>query len=114
MTSSNGSMVGFDGLSAYGASKGGVDQLCRQLSSEWGKYNIRVNTINPGYTKNPMSGRPTSTVTQEMEQEIKNKTPLQRRGELHEFVGPVIFLASEASSFVSGHTLTVDGGYCAR
>ncbi len=113
ITSSNGSLVSFDGLSAYGASKGGVDQLCRQLAAEWGKYQIRVNTVNPGYTENPMGGRPGNTVTPELEQEIKQRTPLGRRGRADEFVGPVLFLASDASSYVSGHILTVDGGYCA-
>ncbi len=113
MISSNGSLVGFDGLSAYGASKGGVDQLCRQLAMEWGQYNIRVNAVNPGYTTNSMSGRYEVTTTPELEAEIKKMTPLQRRGEPDDFVGPVIFLCSDASRFVSGHCLVVDGGYCA-
>ncbi len=113
MISSNGSLVGFEGLSAYGASKGGVDQLCRQLAVEWGRYAIRVNTVNPGYTTNPMSGRYETTTTAELEQEIKHRTPLQRRGNPEDFVGPVVFLCSDAASFVSGHSLVVDGGYCA-
>ena len=112
MTSSNGSLVGFEGLSAYGASKGGVDQLCRQLAMEWGQHGIRVNTINPGYTENPMGGRPRDTLTADVERAIKQRTPLGRRGRVDEFIGPVLFLASDASSFVSGHCLTVDGGYC--
>jgi gluconate 5-dehydrogenase len=112
ITSSNGSFIGFEGLSAYGASKGGVDQLCRQLAMEWGQYGIRVNTINPGYTENPMGGRPRDTLTPDVEQVIKQRTPLGRRGRVDEFIGPVLFLASDASSYVSGHCLTVDGGYC--
>ena len=111
ITSSNGSLVSFDGLSAYGASKGGVDQLCRQLAAEWGKYQIRVNTVNPGYTENPMGGRPKESITESLEKEIQLRTPLGRRGKVEEFIGPVIFLGSDASSFVSGHVLTVDGGY---
>ena len=113
MISSNGSLVGFDGLTAYGASKGGVDQLCRQLASEWGRHHIRVNTVNPGYTTNVMA-QTDGTVDQAVEQEIKRLTPLARRGDPSELVGPVVFLASDAASFVTGHCLTVDGGYCIR
>ena len=112
--SSSGSVVSFDGLSAYGASKGGVDQLSRQLASEWGKHGIRVNTMNPGYTTNPMADKPINTVDESVEQVMRQMTPLERRGAPQEFVGPVVFLVSDAASFVSGHTLMVDGGYCAR
>jgi NAD(P)-dependent dehydrogenase (short-subunit alcohol dehydrogenase family) len=56
LTSSNGSLVAFEGLTAYGASKAGVDMMCRQMAAEWGQYNIRVNTINPGYTSTPLGG----------------------------------------------------------
>jgi len=113
MVSSNGSIAAFEGLAAYGASKGGVDQLCRQLAAEWGRYQIRVNTINPGYTDNPMGGPEKDTVTSEFEEAIRNATPLERRGMAAEMVGPVVFLSSDAASFVSGHCLVVDGGYCA-
>ncbi len=114
MVSSNGSLVAFEGLAAYGASKGGVDQLCRQLAAEWGRHGIRVNTINPGYTDNPMGGRPKDTLAPDLENSIKATTPLGRRGYAREMVGPVLFLTSDAASFVSGHCLTVDGGYCAN
>jgi len=113
MVSSNGSTAAFEGLAAYGASKGGVDQLCRQLAAEWGRYQIRVNTINPGYTDNSMGGRPKESITPEFEEAIRNATPLERRGMAKEMVGPVVFLTSDAASFVSGHCLIVDGGYCA-
>ena len=114
LTSSNGSLVAFDGLTAYGASKAGVDMMCRQMAAEWGQYNIRVNTINPGYTSNPMGGKYEIRTPPEFEAEVNKLTPLDRRGQPDEFVGPAIFLCSEASSFVSGHSLVVDGGYCAR
>ena len=113
MISSNGSLVAFDGLTAYGASKGGVDMMCRQMASEWGQYNIRVNAVNPGYTTNPMGGKYEIRTTPEMEKEVVKLTPLSRRGEPQDFVGPVIFLCSPASKFVSGHCLVVDGGYTA-
>lgn len=113
MTSSNGSLVAFEGLTAYGASKGGVDMMCRQMAAEWGQYGIRVNTVNPGYTTNPMGGKYEIRTPPEFEAEVKKLTPLKRRGEPGDFVGPAIFLCSQASSFVSGHSLVVDGGYCA-
>lgn len=113
MTSSNGSLVAFEGLTAYGASKAGVDMMCRQMAAEWGQYGIRVNTVNPGYTTNPMGGKYEMRTPPEFEAEVKKQTPLGRRGEATDFVGPVLFLCSGASSFVSGHSLVVDGGYCA-
>jgi len=113
LTSSNGSLVSFEGLAPYGASKGGVDQLCRQLAAAWGPHGIRVNTVNPGYTDNRMGGRPDQTFSDEGEREIKKLTPLGRRGRADEIAAPVVFLASDAASFISGHCLVVDGGYCA-
>lgn len=114
VTSSTGSLVGFEGLTAYGASKGGVDQMVRQLALEWGPHNIRVNAMNPGYTENPMRGSKTPGLNDPVDEQISAMTPMQRRGAVREFVGPVIFLASEAASFVTGITLPVDGGYCAK
>ena len=114
LVSSNGSLVAFEGLTAYGASKGGVDMMCRQMASEWGEYGIRVNTVNPGYTNNPMGGKYEIRTPPEFEAEVKKLTPLARRGDPEDFVGPVLFLCAYASSFVSGHILVVDGGYVAR
>ena len=111
MNSSNGSFIGFPGLTAYGASKGGVDQLVRQLAVEWGARGIRVNAINPGWTDNRMAHRTPETVDENKESDIRRMTPLRRRGRAEELVGPVIFLASDASSFVTGVCLPVDGGW---
>jgi gluconate 5-dehydrogenase len=111
MNSSNGSFIGFPGLTAYGASKGGVDQLVRQLAVEWGERGIRVNAINPGWTENLMAHRRPTAVDEAKEAEIRRMTPLRRRGRAEELVGPVIFLASDASSFVTGVCLPVDGGW---
>ena len=111
LVSSNGSLLAFEGLTAYGASKGGVDMLCRQLASEWGKDGIRVNTLNPGYTTNPMGGKYEIRTTPELEKEVVRRTPLGRRGSPDDLVGPVVFLCSDASCYVSGHSLVVDGGY---
>lgn len=111
VTSSTGSLVAFEGLVAFGASKGGVDQMVRQMAMEWGRHGIRVNALNPGWTTHPRSavGAPDDP----KEQRIRERTPLGRRGEAEEMAGPAIFLASDASSFVTGATLVADGGWCA-
>jgi len=112
--SSTASMVGFNNLVAYGSSKGGVDQLCRQLAVEWGPHNIRVNALNPGYTVSDMSGTEARHADPSLNEEVNRMTPLGRRATIEEIAGPVVFLASGAASFVSGVCLAVDGGYCAR
>ena len=111
VTSSTGSMVGFEGLLGFGASKGGVDQMVRQMAMEWGRHGIRVNALNPGWTLHPPEavGAPDDPA----EQRIAERTPLGRRGAAEEMAGPAIFLASDASSFVTGVTLLADGGWCA-
>lgn len=110
VTSSTSSMVAFHNLLAYGAAKGGVDQMVRQMALEWGKHAIRVNAINPGYTTHR---RTPIDHDSESEREINRMTPLGRSGRPEEFAGPAIFLASDASSFVTGVCLAVDGGYVA-
>ncbi|MBT5435837.1 MAG: glucose 1-dehydrogenase [Alphaproteobacteria bacterium] len=113
ITSSSASQVACWGYSYYGASKGGVDQLVRQLAQEWAPHRIRVNAINPGYTENEMAGTGDVHDTPEVAQFIDRFIPLGRRGEAHEMAGPVVFLASDAASYVTGHCLFVDGGYAA-
>jgi NAD(P)-dependent dehydrogenase (short-subunit alcohol dehydrogenase family) len=113
LISSTGSLVGFNGLAAYGASKGGVDQLCRQLAVEWGPHNIRVNCVNPGYTTHNMRGTDARHAQEEVEDEMRRMTPMGRRGTPEEMAAPVVFLASPAASFISGVVIPVDGGYCA-
>ncbi len=113
LISSNGSLVAFEGLTAYGASKGGVDMMCKQMAAEWGQYGIRVNTVNPGYTTNPMGGKYEYRTPPEFEAEVNKLTPLGRRGTPEDFVGPVLFLCADAARFVTGHILVVDGGYTA-
>jgi NAD(P)-dependent dehydrogenase (short-subunit alcohol dehydrogenase family) len=113
LISSTGSLVGFNGLAAYGASKGGVDQLCRQLAVEWGPHNIRVNCVNPGYTTHNMRGTDTRHAAADLNEEMRRMTPMQRRGTPEEMAAPVVFLASPAASFISGVVIPVDGGYCA-
>lgn len=112
LVSSTSSLVAFPGILAYGASKGGVDQMMREMAAVWGAHNIRVNTINPGYTTHMMRGERPSQFDPEHEAHVRRMTPLGRKGEPSEFAGPAIFLASDASSYVSGVVLPVDGGYC--
>lgn len=113
LISSNASLVGFQDLTAYGASKGGVDQICRQLSVEWGRHNIRVNAVNPGWTTNNMAGGNERHAAVGLNEDIRRQTPLGRRGTVAEIAGPVVFLASDAAGFISGVCLAVDGGWCA-
>ncbi len=105
--------VGIAGLSAYAAAKGGVDQLTRVQAVEWAKHNIRVNAFAPGYFENVMSGATEEHARPEKRAQVLQFTPMGRRGRPEELVGPVAFFASEASSYVTGTVLYVDGGYTA-
>lgn len=92
---------------SYNASKAGVVQMTRMLAAEWGQYNINVNCISPSYVLTPMHASTPVVVRQR----IRELTPLghvQRPEDLH---GAVVFLASAASNFVTGHDLMVDGGH---
>ncbi|MBD2446911.1 SDR family oxidoreductase [Nostoc sp. FACHB-152] len=114
MNSSIGGVVGIAGSAAYTASKGGVNLLVRSLALEWADHNIRVNGFAPGYIDNIMEGteefrRP----PQEDQQHLSAVIPMRRRGKPEELIGPVIFLASQAASYVTGEVLMVDGGYSA-
>lgn len=109
--SSSGSFLAFEGLTAYGAAKGGMDQLCRQLAMEWGRHGIRVNAVNPGHMSHAMRSSEERHSDPADQAAVEVRTPLGRRGEAREIAGPVIFLASDAASFVTGHILTVDGGH---
>ena len=115
-TSSTSSMAAFPDLSVYGVSKGGVDQMCRQFAQELGPHGIRVNCINPGYTSHSMrrpEDNPRPPRDPGWDDHIRATHPLGRVGDPGDFVGPVLFFASDASSFVTGHVMPVDGGYVA-
>jgi NAD(P)-dependent dehydrogenase (short-subunit alcohol dehydrogenase family) len=112
MISSNASTCGFPGLLSYSVSKGGVDQMVRSMAIEWGQFGIRINAINPGYTDNIMTGLKSDSASDE--DFLRKHTPLKPRCESKELIGPVIFLASGASSNITGATLLVDGGYTIR
>lgn len=105
--------VAVKNIVAYNASKGGVNMLTRTLAVEWASYNIRVNAFSPAYMEAIMPGA-ASQHDEKKEASIRELTPLGRRGRPEELVGPVVFLASDASSYVTGEVLMVDGGWTAR
>lgn len=113
MNSSIASSVGVHGLVAYGAAKGGVNQLVRTMAVEWAQEGIRVNAIAPGYYDNIMKDAAEEHARPEKQKQVTTFTPMARRGRPEELAGPAVFLASEASSYVTGHILYVDGGYTA-
>ena len=100
-----------DYATSYCASKGGVIQLTRTLAAEWAQYNILVNAIAPTYFLTDMT-RPLLE-NKEFSEYLKWKIPLGRPGNTDELVGPVVFLASDASSMITGHILNIDGGWTA-
>jgi gluconate 5-dehydrogenase len=95
----------------YFAAKGGVNNLTKLLACEWGDRNVRVNALAPNFFLSEM----TRTLLEDsgMADWMRSRTPMRRLGELDELVGPLLFLASDASSYVTGTVIAVDGGYCA-
>ena len=108
VTSIGGSQ-GFPNNPAYCASKGGVRQLTKALALDWGKYGIRVNNLVPGYTHTPMNQK--SWEDNNLRQERATHAMLGRWAEPEDMIGAAIFLASDASSYVTGSDLYVDGGW---
>lgn len=92
----------------YAASKAAMIQMTKVLAMEWGSLGIRVNSIGPWYFKTPLTEK--LLADPDYLKDITDVTPLGRVGELPELVGPAVFLASDASSYITGQTLFVDGG----
>lgn len=93
----------------YNTAKAGIVMLTKTLAMEWAKYNIRVNAIAPGYIRTPLLARNLGPGT--ISEEWIKLTPMGRLGEPFEIKGIALFLASRASSFVTGSTIVIDGGY---
>ena len=108
------SVRGFQGRAedlAYAPSKGAVNQLTHSLAIEWGTKGIQINAIAPAFTRTAMAAP--FLDDPEKRAWILSRIPMKRPGELVDFMGPVVFLASDASGFVNGHVLMVDGGWVA-
>ncbi len=105
------SAIGVPFIPAYTASKGGLGQLTKSLAVEWAQHNINVNAIAPGYFKTDN----TQALQNDPERNaiIVNRVPFHRWGNLAELQGAVVFLASEAASYVTGQLIFVDGGWTA-
>ena len=111
------SELGRETVSAYAAAKGGLKMLTKNICSEYGEYNIQYNGIGPGYIATPQTA-PLREIQPDgsrhpFDQFIIAKTPAARWGTAEDLQGPAVFLASDASNFVNGHILYVDGGILA-
>lgn len=111
------SEFGRETVSAYAAAKGGLKMLTKNICSEYGEQNIQCNGIGPGYIATPQTA-PLREIQPDgsrhpFDQFIISKTPAARWGNPEDLVGPAVFLASDASNFVNGHVLYVDGGILA-
>ncbi len=111
------SELGRETVSAYAAAKGGLKMLTKNIASEYGEYNIQCNGIGPGYIATPQTAplreRQADGSRHPFDSFIIAKTPAGRWGEAEDLSGPAVFLASDASNFVNGHVLYVDGGILA-
>lgn len=111
------SELGRETVSAYAAAKGGLKMLTKNICSEYGEHNIQCNGIGPGYIATPQTAplrEPNADGTKHpFDSFIISKTPAARWGTPEDLMGPAVFLASDASNFVNGHILYVDGGILA-
>lgn len=102
------SVAGYAGLGPYGASRGGIRQLTMSLADDWGKFGITVNTLAPGWFRTAQNN--VMYEDREWVEYLTERIPLKRPGQPDDLEGAIVFLASEASRYVTGQTLLVDGG----
>ncbi|RPI27582.1 MAG: glucose 1-dehydrogenase [Acidobacteria bacterium] len=102
------SVFGYAGLAPYGASRGGTRQLTMSLADDWGKHGITVNCLAPGWFKTAQNA--VMYENKEWVDYLVDRIPLKRPGQPNDLDGAVVFLASDASQYVTGQTLLVDGG----
>lgn len=102
------SVFGYAGLAPYGASRGGIRQLTMSLADDWGKHGITVNCLAPGWFQTAQNK--VLYEDKEWVEYLVDRIPLKRAGEPHDLDGAIVFLASEASRYITGQTLLVDGG----
>ena len=116
----SGSIINFTSVSAgpplskafvYSAAKAGVANLTQNLAREWAPFNVRVNALKPGFFPTEWSMK--HFIDSDRKKKILNHTPMRRFGKPEELVGAVLWLASDAASFVTGSIVTVDGGFTA-
>lgn len=105
-------LVGMPLASVYCASKGGVIQLTRALAIEWASYGFRLNALCPGFIGTDMTQRMTGKP--ELMEKVLSGIPLKRMGKPEDLAGAALFLASDASSYMTGQTLVIDGGITAQ
>ena len=96
----------------YAASKGGLVNLTRELAAQWARNGIRVNALAPGWFRSEMTEERMFQDERSLRW-VRQRTPMGRGGEMHELDGALLYLASDASSFVTGTVLPVDGGWTA-
>ncbi len=102
------SVFGYAGLAPYGASRGGIRQLTMSLADDWGRHGVTVNCLAPGWFRTEQNK--VLYENPEWVEYLVDRIPVKRPGQPHDLDGAVVFLASEASGYVTGQTLLVDGG----
>src|SRR4030095_14705982 len=107
-------LVGLAGRAAYVASKHGVVGITRTAALEYAQQGIRVNCVCPGYIRTPMVAYVLQQAGAQLEKQMEAREPIGRLGTPEEVAETVVWLCSDASSFVTGHTMAVDGGFVAQ
>jgi gluconate 5-dehydrogenase len=102
------SVFGYAGLAPYGASRGGIRQLTMSLADDWGAHGVTVNCLAPGWFKTEQNQA--LYENQDWVDYLIERIPLKRTGRLDDLDGAIVFLASEASRYITGQTLLIDGG----